>query len=223
MKRLFLITLVAICCSCGSSSKQKPQSVTPSTTDSQSDLSSKPEPPVRQGWYLGSLYGDVKSVTLTEYKLVDKFGEIVRDDVERCEKYYFNAVGNVTGVDSYHSDGSLWNKRIYKYDASGNLIEDAWYDSDGSLRNKQIYKYNTLGNKIEYVHYNSDGSLYLRYTYKYNDLGNKIEEDEYDSDVLSKKTFYNYDSRGNLIEMTEYSGNALIPTIQTVFEITYRN
>ena len=79
MKRLFfVITLVVICCSCGSSSKGS---------------SLKPEHPKRQGWDLFELYGDVESVVVTEYELKEKFGEVVRGDMERCERYYFNEAG----------------------------------------------------------------------------------------------------------------------------------
>ena len=149
MKRLFLlsaIAIVAICSSsCGSSSKQESQS-----DSSQSGAPAKPEPPVRQGWLEDiPLYGDVESVLVTTYQLEGKFGEVVRGDIEDCKKYYFNQAGDVFEKAVYSSNGSLWYKLIYKYDASGNVIEEATNYSIGSLRNRYIYKYDASGNMIE--------------------------------------------------------------------------
>lgn len=119
MKRLFFaITIVAVSC----------LSMSAYATDSQSDSSSKPEAPERQGW--GGdipLYGDVESVVVAEYKLEEKFGEVVRGDVKYPEKYYFNKAGDVIEYAFYTSDGSLDSKSIWKYDASGNRIEMTKY------------------------------------------------------------------------------------------------
>ena len=207
MKRLFLlsaIAIVAICSSsCGSSSKQESQSDSSSKQESQSDSSqsgapAKPEPPERQGWWeYFPLYGDVESVVVAGYELEEKFGEVVRGDIKDSKKYYFNKAGDVIERVWYNSNGSLRYKHIYKYDASGNVIEGVVYNSDGSLDSKLIYKYDASGNKIEYAVYNSDGSL-------------------------DSKHIYKYDASGNMIEMTEYSGEALLPDRQTVYEITYR-
>ena len=188
MKRLFLlsaIALVAICSSsCGSSPIGTP---------------TKPEAPERQGWKANSpLYGDVELVVMTEYKLEDKFGEVVRGGILDCRKYYFNDAGDVIEEAGYNSDGSLSYKWIYKYDSSGNKIEEAWYDSDGSLFVKYIYKYDSTGNMIESAVYESDGSL-------------------------GSKWIYKHDSSGNVIEATGYRGEALIPELLIVLEITYRN
>ena len=240
MKRLFLlsaIALVAICSSsCGSSLIDTPP---------------KPEAPERQGWGKHSpLYGDVESVVETMYKLEEKFGEVVRGDILGCYKYYFNDAGDVIEDARYNSYGSLSSKSIYKYDSSGNMIESAWYDSDGSLfykyiykydssgnmieeasyesdgslGGKAIYKYDSSGNKIEGAWYRSDGLLFHKYIYKYDSSGNRIEEAWYDSDgSLFWKFIYKYDSSGNRIEAIGCGGEALIPESLTVYEITYRN
>ena len=183
MKRLFfVITLVVICCSCGSSTKGS---------------CLKPEPPKRQGWDLFGLYGDVESVVITSYELKEKFGEVVRGDMESYVRYYFNEAGDVIEVASYDSDGSLDEKNIYKYDSAGNRIEGAYYDSDGSLDWKLTCKYDSAGNCIEEAYYNSNGSLDEKYICKYDSAGNRIEE-------------------------AAYSGESLIPESQIVYEITYR-
>ena len=159
----------------------------------------KAEAPERQGWEKNfPLYGDVESVVMTEYKLEEKFGEVVRGCIRDYDKYYFNDAGDVIKEDCYNSDGSLSYKYIYKYDSSGNMIELALYDSDGSLFEKGIYKYDSSGNKIEEARYYSDGSL-------------------------SYKHIYKYDSRGNVVEEVSYHSKALTPVFLRVYKITYRN
>ena len=125
MKRLFFaIALVAVSC----------LSMSAYATDSQSDSSSKPEAPERQGWREDfPLYGDVESVVVAIYELEEKFGEVVRGDIVDCAKYYFNKAGDVIERDKYNSYGSLRGKDVYKYDTSGNMIEGDRYSSDGSL------------------------------------------------------------------------------------------
>ena len=183
------------------------------------------EAPKRQGWDEDTpLYGNVESVTVTEYDREDRFGEVVRGGIHGCQKYYFNTEGDVVEEAHYNSDGSLREKYTYQYDSRGNKIEQACYKSDGSLSSKCTYKYDSSGNKIEQAYYNSDGSLWHKYTYKYDSRGNMIEEATYDSDgSLRYKHSYKYDSSGNKIEKAEYRGEALIPRSLTVYEITYSN
>ena len=65
MKRLFL--LVALCGSIATTRAQAPE---------------------RQGWNGGfPLYGNVESVTITGYELHDKFGEVIRGNVQYKKKY----------------------------------------------------------------------------------------------------------------------------------------
>ena len=106
MKRLFFaIALVAVSClsmsACATDSKKE------SNSESISDCATaKPEAPERHGWE-DPLYGDVESVVVTTYKLEGKFGEVVRGEIEDCEKYYFNKAGDVIEKAQYNSDGSL--------------------------------------------------------------------------------------------------------------------
>ena len=212
MKRLFLLSAIAIIAICSSS-----------CGSSQSGAPAKPEPPKRHGWDYSPLYGDVESVVMTEYKLEQKFGEIVRGDIESRNKYYFNEAGDVIEEASYDLDGSLRYKTIYKYDSSRNMIEMVSYDSCGSLDDKYTYKYDASGNMIEQLAYNSNGLLFRKMVNKYDSSGNHIEEAHYGSDgSLGNKWVMKYDDLGSRIESTRYSGEALIPHSQMVFEITYR-
>ena len=107
-------------------------SITTAALFSSYDL--KAEAPERQGWEKDfSLYGDVESVVMTEYKLEDKFGEVVRGDILYCRKYYFNDAGDVIEDARYDSYGSLGDKDICKYDSSGNMIEETKYRSEALI------------------------------------------------------------------------------------------
>ena len=138
MKRLFFaIALVAVSClslsACATDSKKE------SNSESMSACAiAKPEAPERQGWREDiPLYGDVESVTVTSYKFEDKFGEVVRGDIWRSEKYYFNKAGDVIEMDQYYPDGSLMGKDVYKYDTSGNMIEMTEYRGEALLPDRQ--------------------------------------------------------------------------------------
>ena len=116
MKRLFLLMAVTLVALCGSIATTKAQA------------------PERQNWDGGfSLYGNVESVTITGYELQDKFGEVIRGDVQGKCKYCFNNAGDVIEEAYYNSDGSLKRKDIYKYDSSRNIIELTEYKSDALI------------------------------------------------------------------------------------------
>ena len=138
--------------------------------------------PKRQGWSGDPLYGNVESVTITEYSLKDSLGVLSRSKIEEKVCYNFNESGDVTEKTEYKSDGSLRWKNTYKYDTKGNNTEDAWYTSAGSLSGKYTFKYDTKGNNTEKAVYTSDGSLREKYIYKYDTKGNKTETALYKSD-----------------------------------------
>ena len=112
MKRLFLLAAVTFIVACNSLS----------TTDVKIVV------PQRQGWDNEiPLYGDVESVTISEYGVEDKFGEVVKGDLESRVIVKFNEKGDVIEGTQYNSDGSLDSKYIYKYDSKGNIIECTKY------------------------------------------------------------------------------------------------
>ena len=167
--------------------------------------------PERKGWIGGPLYGDVESVTITRYRLSDKFGEVVKciDTDYSKEVYKFNSNGDVEEHSRYNAiSRALEEKSLCKYDSQGNRIEEAGYNNYGSLSWKHLYKYDSQGNKIEEARYNSDGSLSWKHLYKYDSQGNMIELADYDSDgSLSSKYLSKYDSQGNRIEWARYEGD----------------
>ena len=127
VKRLFLLCAISVVAMCSAAA------------------SANPEPPKRQGWDSDlPLYGNVESVVVTQYKLKEKFGKVVRSKITGYKKYHFNEVGDVIKAE-YNSDGSLREKYIYKYDSAGNMIEKARYKSGGKFWYKMsFHNYNVL-------------------------------------------------------------------------------
>lgn len=202
MKKSILFTALAallLATSCAGSDTTSEETVTPA----------KKTAPKREGWgdWHGPLYGDVESVTITEYKLSEKFGEIVKDKIDYKEVYKFNQNGDVVEMAAYNSDGSLYENWLCKYDSQGKLIEVAGYYPDGSLDDKSLYKYDSRGNQIEEAHYNSDGSLDRKHLSKYDSQGNMVEEARYFDGSLRSTTIYKYDAQGNRIEHAIYDSD----------------
>jgi hypothetical protein len=95
------------------------------------------------------LKGKVKTLTETEFKVVNKFGEIQKGEIIDKDIYTFNEIGNKIEKTHYGSDGSLIENDIYKYDDKGNKTEENQYNSAGSLTSKSTYKYSDKDNMTE--------------------------------------------------------------------------
>ena len=246
MKRLFLFAVIAMIFATACVNKN-------ATLNENSDFVAAPKKekaPKRQGWSDNTpLYGDVESVTVSEYNTIELFGVIFLKELHHKDTYKFNSNGDVVEKTSYNGnklasitkydpsvnkfeevnyndDGSSYIASVATYDFNGNKIEHIWYDSDGTLGLKFLYKYDSNGNNIEVIGYNSDGTLRCKTPYKYDSNGNEIEHIRYDSDgTLSYKYLYKYDSNGNRIEGAYY--DRLIMGIMTMeslseFDIVYR-
>lgn len=76
----------------------------------------------------------VKSVRVITYEAFDKFGEIIKGEIQWEGNYVaeFNSVGNLTTQRLYDNEGDLYEMRKYIYDGT-NLIEDNVYDREGNL------------------------------------------------------------------------------------------
>tara|TARA_B100000427_G_C15087117_1_gene411089 strand:+ start:66 stop:452 length:387 start_codon:yes stop_codon:yes gene_type:complete len=76
-------------------------------------------------WKKDNLKGKVKSVTETQYRSVEKFGEVQKDSLRRKETRKYDDNGNGTEYAKYNSDGSLKYKMTFKYeyDSKNNWIK----------------------------------------------------------------------------------------------------
>jgi hypothetical protein len=154
------------------------------------------------------LKGKVSFISCSEYKLVEKFGEIEKGSFYFKDTYKYDEKGNKIESNFYDADGSLSHKVTSKYDEKRNEIEVNGYYADGSLFYKDTYKYDEKGNKIERNSYYADGSLSHKVTYKYDEKGYMIESNRYNykgnKGSFDSKDTYKYDEKGNKIESNFY-------------------
>lgn len=196
----------------------------------------KQEPPKRYGWYDEPLYGDIESITTNEYSLTDKFGEIIKSDIEKQIIHKFNENGDVYETSEYYLDKSMHNlygnKCIYNYEFNDYKFEIEEYDSHNNLKYKTICKcnkdgyineeakynnrnileslskYDDKGNFIECTAYKTNGSMSFKFIDKYDEEGNMVEQLWFnDNGKINYKAICKYDSNKNMIEQEVYNVN----------------
>jgi hypothetical protein len=105
--------------------------------------------------YYLNIKGEVKSVHITSFVAIEKFGEIETGDKgwenewENDTKVYYNDKGNFVEWNTYNEDEELTFKYKYKYDDNGNRIETKEYDGDGELIRLIKFKLDDKGNQVE--------------------------------------------------------------------------
>lgn len=157
-----------------------------------------------------NLNGGIKSVLLTSYNVVNKFGEISKGK-KKCEQViYFNQNGNISQREILlPSRNSIANKPYvvkYKYYPDGFLKSVIEYNSDGSPIRRTIF------DKIFY--YEFEGELYsenlLRENYpdtfdEYVNLGILTKKIAFKQMIFPRSPFYEvtiriYDREGRIIQ-----------------------
>ncbi len=186
--------------------------------------------PERYGWDQEyPLYGQVKSVTISHYEYVSKFGKNEKGEMEDRQIYYFNEVGDVSeyekeGEYSLHYKYDAGNVEIHKYnnygaleictankcDENGRVLESAEYDRAGALQSMTFNEYDEAGNNIKSVEYNSAGnvsSLCCREYNEHDDLTSLKLYDSNESLLVSIEQSFTYDSASNITECLISSGS----------------
>lgn len=92
--------------------------------------------------------GDATSFTDTIWGVSEKFGEVVKDDINKVVKVDFDDNGNVIGITTYNSYGKLIEKTVQKWD--GNNVDEIFdYDEDG--KQQYHWKYYHKNNKVQKI------------------------------------------------------------------------
>ena len=168
-------------------------------------------------WEKNGLKGTVKSVSISHYKAIDKFGiigKVEKLNTDTIEGVLFQKYNNkgckIEEIEcrNYYSKGVIIKVHTYNYfDNKQNIIERRVYNPDGSLNYHEIYKYDDNNNMVEANSYKAD-KLSIKVILKYDTKNNLIEESEYNPDgSLYSKSFYQYDNKGNRIEKSTYGAN----------------
>ena len=141
-----------------------------------------------------NLYGKVQYLKITQYKAIDKFGEITTADTLK--------------------DGSGWTEREYVFDKNGNMIKTTLHVKDKkysyfkgkfeNYENTQIdeYKYNDYNNVLERRIADWGETTWK---YAYDAQQNLITEEYWIHEKLNSKKIFIYDESNNEIEMNEYN------------------
>ena len=167
-----------------------------------------------------NLNGSIESIKASEYTVVEKFGEIQKDILERETVYKYDEGGNLMekldkwrkdiyqyndnevllAVSTYNLDGSLAWKTINKYSDKGILKELNYYNPDGSLHTKEIFEYDANGDYTGTINY-----FNTYFAYKSRLFGRGYYDDKYkDSDSVTYKEVNHYNSNGNKKVENEY-------------------
>jgi len=140
------------------------------------------------------LNGKVQSLKITQYKAIDKFGEITTGDTLK--------------------NGAGWTESEFVFDKNGNLVKttlQAKYREysyfAGKVENYENamideYKYNDYNNVLERRIVDKSNTLWK---YTYDAQQNLIIEEYWTNENLNSKKIFVYDESNNEIEMTEYN------------------
>lgn len=182
--------------------------------------------PERYGWDQEyPLYGEVKSVTISHYDYVSKFGKNEKGELKDRETYFFNSAGDVerhdkdgeyslyykydagiVEVHKYNNYGTLEICTANKCDENGRVLESAVYDSAGVLQTMTFNEYDSEDNHIGEIVYDSSGTVTDITCYEYNEQGDCTSIECYDSyeslaqenSLIGIHQSFTYDSAGNI-------------------------
>lgn len=92
--------------------------------------------------------GNATSFTDTIWNVSEKFGDVVKDDIDKVVKMDFDENGNIINITTYNSSGELVEKTIQKW--NGNNIEEIFnYDEDG--KQQFHWKYYWKNDKVQKI------------------------------------------------------------------------
>lgn len=159
---------------------------------------------IKNDWTEMNLHADVKSITETESRAIQKRREIIKEGSTRSKIYMFNDRGNQAEV-RFNDEGSVCKRITSDYDDAGKLVAMTGYRLDETILWKSVSKYDASGCKIEMITYSSNDTSQGKITFMCDPDGNLIETTEYgpDGSILSRSS-YKYDGTSNRIEESHY-------------------
>lgn len=190
--------------------------------------------PKRYGWD-GDLYGDVKSIVITNYAVDNKlYGPELKADysethkfndlghtteiyydwdadkiIDRTHIYNYDDKNHIKSVDvyDYEKDNNVSSSYVYETDSRGNITFEAHY-KDIILTYGSRYIYNADDLPIEVIHYDENSSLSSKGIIKYNDYN-----------AMTSLTAYN--AKGKMIQEIKLSYNIIPEKPSSAYSISY--
>jgi hypothetical protein len=117
--------------------------------------------------------------------------------------YIYASSGELSRVNKFHPDGTMWGYDVYKYDDKRRLIEIAIFDKDGKSGGWHRYSYDPEKKEVEatwlFVYSDSEtAGNPMRSLLKYDDEGRWVART-----FLGDTTTFEYDKDGNFIKQSK--------------------
>jgi hypothetical protein len=152
--------------------------------------------------FLG-IKGNPKSIKDTKYNAIEKFGEVVEQNISEIQYYEFEEYGHILQMKHYNADGDIVYSGNNKFE-DGKCIESKEHQKYNNISCINILKERKSQSDI-WEHKYSDGRITTTFTvYE----GQKVTTVIKDSDGNTiQKIEQQYDKNGNCIEYKNYGEN----------------
>lgn len=154
-----------------------------------------------------------KSVKITTYEAVEKFGEVVEEEIEQVQLYEFDSDGRTLKMTVYGYDGDVDFSMTYKYDGD-KCVETNSFQSYNEISRKSVLKSSTK-NSFVWEMTSSGGTVVTEFVERGNNKMTTVQKDT-DGDIISKFEQI-YDKNGNVVEIKGYGedGEVVYRTVST--------
>jgi RHS repeat-associated protein len=138
----------------------------------------------------------------------DQRGRLIRttDNLGQRVEHSYDENGNLTGVDTFDSDGTRVGSISQMFDLMDRLSSVS-QPQPGGIPSVTIYQYDGNGNRIEITDPNTNTILQIY------DAGDRLTDSV---DALSGTTHFSYDKNGNIIGVTAPNGASTSYTIDSL-------
>jgi len=184
------------------------------------------------------LKGNVKSILINRYHVVNVNGTIQNGTKEACYEYIYDPVGRKVQDISFDLNPSFAHWYKYRYNMKGKMLGKTRLDANGNIIETETYDYDDNGylvtnnNGINYIYTKGDHDLFqvevvqsngYHLFKKYDIQGNEVSSisnlDGDESDMTTRK----FDFRGNEIEHVWYNAKTKKSADRDVFKYDINN
>jgi len=167
---------------------------------------------IKEQKFLG-VNGSPKSIKDTKYEAVEKFGEVIEQDVDEVLCYEFDKHGFVQKMVYYNSDGDV-NFSVTNTFENGKCIENKSYQKYNDLTTTSTLKNRTSKSEI-WESTTSDGKTTTQYSEIENLKTTMIVKDS-DDNAVSKVELIR-DNKGNIVEYKVYNEEKVVYWYKSTF------
>ena len=145
--------------------------------------------------------GNPKSIKVTKYEAVEKFGEVIEGDIDEVIRYVFDKSGNFQKITHYDDDGDVVFYISYVFE-NGECIETKFYQKYNNTTTISSLKNRTSKNET-WERKTFDGKTTTSYS-EYDKLTTTIITKDSENNIVSKEEQVR-DNRGNFVEIKVFN------------------